>query len=329
MNNLLDYLKRTLRISRQEAKGTLVLFALILGVWLMVYLAEKYFSHSEVQVSIVTTERLDSLNKERRTSNFYPKKYSETTYYNSRNIPVETFDFDPNLASITDLQRLGIPDRVARNMDKYRAKGGKFKYKEDLTKMYGFPLDVYERLEASILLPSKEDFSVETPQAEYSGSYDRAKTVDERIKVAPEPSGVTTYKPKPKTIESFDLNKADTAQLSQIRGIGKVTAERIVKFRDQLGGFYDPEQVRETYNLPPETADELLKYAVVKSSIKKVNVNTIQLKDFRHPALSYNQRKALVNYREQHGAFKSLEDLKKIRIIDESTINKFAPYVEF
>jgi competence protein ComEA len=45
--------------------------------------------------------------------------------------------------------------------------------------------------------------------------------------------------------------------------------------------------------------------------------------------LKYNQRKALVNYREQHGLYKTLDDLKKIRIIDEAAINKFAPYVEF
>lgn len=326
MNKLLDFLKRTLRISRQEAKGTLVLLTIILGIWLIVYFTEKYFSRSEVQVSIVTTERLDSLNKEQRTANFYPKKYPENNYTNSRNNAVETFDFNPNSASVTDLQRLGVPAYVAKNIDKYRTKGGKFKYKEDLTKMYGFPLEVYERLEASILLPSKENFSVETPQAEYSGSYDRAKATDERSKTTPEPEYITY---KPKTIAPFDLNKADTAQLTQIRGIGKVTAERIVKFRDQLGGFYDSEQVRETYNLPPETADELLKYASVGTPVKKININSVQLKDFRHPSLKYNQRKALVNYREQHGPFKSLDDLKKIRIIDEATINKFAPYVEF
>ena len=327
MDKILAYIKRTLSISRNEAKGTLWLFSIMFGIWAAVYVAEKYFSKSDVNISIVTTERLDSLNKDQNRKKFYNKTYPKPDKQTNQGTTAETFDFDPNVASTQELVRLGIPARVANNIEKYRNKGGKFKYREDLTRMYGFPLDVYERLEASILLPSKENLSVETPQAEYSGSYDRAKESEEvKADVAEKPAYVSR---KAEAIQPFDLNKADTAQLRRIRGIGKLTAERIVKFRELLGGFYDAEQVRDTYNLPPETADELLRYASVKSPVKKVNVNTVQLKEFRHPLLNYNQRKAIVNYREQHGAYKSLDDLKKIRILDEASINKFAPYVEF
>lgn len=331
MKKIVEYIKRTLSISQNEAKGTLVLFAIICGVWFAVYVSEKYFSKSEVQVAIITTERLDSLNKETKNyypNNKYPKRPTRQSYETEEapNIKAEIFDFDPNTATKEELQRLGIPSRVANNIDKYRNKGGGFRYKEDLMKMYGFPIEVYERLEASIQLPSKENISVETPQAEYSGSFEKSK----KDVQSDESNADQKYAPrKTIVIQPFDLNKADTAQLRQVKGIGKVTAERIVKFRDNLGGFYDAEQVRDTYNLPPETADELLKYASVKSAVKKVNVNTIELKEFRHPLLKYNQRKAIVNYREQHGPFKTLDDLKKIRIIDDATIMKFAPYAAF
>lgn len=327
MKNIIDFLKKSLSISRSEAIGTLLLFGIIFTVWAAAYFADKYFSKSSTNISIVTTERLDSLNKDKK--NYYSKNYEKRSGYvdysreKEENIKAETFSFDPNAASKNDLIRLGIPSKVASNIEKYRSKGGTFQYKEDLMKMYGFPINAYERLEASIQLPSKENLSVETPQAEYSGSFEKNETVKEEAKETPKT--FVTRKP----IQPFDLNKADTAQLTQIRGIGKVTAERIVKYRDGLGGFHDKNQVRDTYNLPPETADELLKYASVNSPIKKININTIQLKEFRHPVLKYNQRKALVNYREQHGNYKTLDDLKKIRIIDEETISKFAPYVEF
>lgn len=330
MKRIIDFLKQSLSISRNEAVGTLLLFGVIFTVWAGAYLADKYFSNTATNISIVTTERLDSLNKEKK--NYYNKNYKKRSAYKpyqqqeAKNVKAETFSFDPNVAAKKDFLRLGIPSRVANNIEKYRKKGGTFRYKEDLVKMYGFPLEVYERLEASIQLPSKENLSVETPQAEYSGSFEKNEEKYETEEPAPTKAFVPS---KRKVIQPFDLNKADTAQLKQIRGIGKVTAERIVKFRDNLGGFHNTEQVRDTYNLPPETADELLKYASVKSPVKKVNINTIQLKEFRHPLLKYNQRKALVNYREQHGSYKTLDDLKKIRIIDEATIAKFAPYVEF
>jgi DNA uptake protein ComE-like DNA-binding protein len=330
MKRIIDYLKQSLSISRGEAVGTLLLFGVIFTVWSAAYFADKYFSNTATNISIVTTERLDSLNKEKK--NYYNKTYEKRSAYKSYQkresitVKTETFSFDPNTTTTNDFNRLGIPSWVANNIDKYRNKGGIFKYKEDLMKMYGFPLETYERLEASIQLPSKEKFSVETPQSEYAGSFERNKEESETKESTPTKPFVTREK---KVIQPFDLNKADTAQLIQVRGIGKVTAKRIVKFRDDLGGFYRAEQVRDTYNLPPETADELLKYASVKSPVKKVNINTIQLKEFRHPLLKYNQRKALVNYREQHGPYKTLDDLKKIRIIDEAVIKKFAPYVEF
>lgn len=326
MKKIINYLKQSLSISQNEAAGTLLLFGIIFAVWAAVYWAEKYFSKASTNISIVTTERLDSLNKEQK--NYYDKKSTYKSYpkKESRTKTAETFSFDPNTTTKSDFERLGIPSNVANNIEKYRNKGGVFRYKEDLMKMYNFPIQAYERLESFIQLPSKENLSIETPQAEYSGSYSQN---GEKPQTETPSSAKAYVAKKRKEIQPFDLNKADTAQLKQIRGIGKITAERIIEYRDGLGGFYEANQVRDTYNLPPETADELLKYASIKSAVKKINVNTIQLKDFRHRLLKYNQRKAIVNYREQHGEYKSLDDLKKIRILDEATISKFAPYIEF
>jgi DNA uptake protein ComE-like DNA-binding protein len=45
--------------------------------------------------------------------------------------------------------------------------------------------------------------------------------------------------------------------------------------------------------------------------------------------LKYNQVKVIVAYRKQHGNFKNAEDLKQIKILDEATISKIEPYLEF
>lgn len=332
MKSVIDYLKRSFSMSRNEAIGTLLLFGVLLVLWLMTIASEKYFSNSSNAIKIVTTERLDSLSRNDYTSREYNNSYKSggrsnyIDYTKSSSANAESFNFDPNVASVNDMKRLGIPSYIVNNIEKYRAKNGRFKYKEDLTKIYGFPLDVYERLANYVQLPSRENNSVETPQAEYSGKYNEEKTIAESRAPVEENRPARAA---PVRIQPFDLNKADTAQLKQIRGIGDGYAQRIVEYRESLGGFYDAQQVRDTYNLPPETADELLKYASVNSPIRKVNINTIDIKNFRHPILTFNQRRALVNYREQHGPYKTLDDLKNVKIIDAVALEKFAPYVEF
>jgi competence ComEA-like helix-hairpin-helix protein len=125
------------------------------------------------------------------------------------------------------------------------------------------------------------------------------------------------------------LNSGDTTDFMKFKGIGSGYAKRIIKFREMLGGFANAEQIRETYGLPPETVDEILKYGFLKDGVKKLKINQLSLSELRHPYLKYFQAKAIIAYREQHGAFKNSEDLKQIKILDEATILKISPYIEF
>lgn len=66
---------------------------------------------------------------------------------------VENFRFDPNTASLEDLERLGFSARQAQSIVNYREKGGRFRRKEDFRKSYVVADSVYERLEAYIDIP--------------------------------------------------------------------------------------------------------------------------------------------------------------------------------
>ena len=50
-----------------------------------------------------------------------------------------------------------------------------------------------------------------------------------------------------------ELNMADTTTLKKVPGIGPVFANRIVKYRNLLGGFYAVSQLREVYGIDEET----------------------------------------------------------------------------
>ena len=66
---------------------------------------------------------------------------------------VESFRFNPNTASIEDLQRLGFSPKQAQAIDNYRAKGGKFARKSDFAKSFVVSDSIYRRLEPYIDIP--------------------------------------------------------------------------------------------------------------------------------------------------------------------------------
>ena len=313
-------------ISPSEAKGVITIFGVIFFIILLMFGADLFFSQKQQNLVISSPKMLDSLtvslDKQKpyfANQSNYGQKYDNYNKYDSKAKTYKNFNFDPNLASVVQFEELGLPKFIAERIEKYRSKGGKFRKKEDLAKIYGILPETYERLEPFITLPSAENESIHTPQAELTATNESPAVISLPVEVK------TAYKQPVK----FDFNSCDTTVLKNIPGIGSGYARRIIKFRDMLGGFVIPEQVKETYGLPPETVEELLKYGFVKSGVRKLKINTLGAEDFKHPYLKFFQAKAIIAYRDQHGVFKSVEDLKQIKVLDEATITKISPYLEF
>ncbi len=336
MKKLTNFVRNLLSMSPAEAKGVVVMFGIILLVILLMFGADMFFSQKQQNLVISSPKMLDSLtvsldNQKPYYANQsnYKQNYDNDNKYDSKPKTYKNFNFDPNTASVAQFEELGLPKFIAERIDKYRSKGGKFRKREDLAKIYGVLPETYERLEPFINLPSAENESSQTPQAEIV-----ERTLTTTAFNSPAENTATENKPAPtkfatKQPVKFDFNTCDTTVLKNIPGIGSGYAKRIIKYRDMLGGFVNAEQVKETFGLPPEVIDELLKYGSVKGGVKRLKINTLGLADFRHPYIKYFHAKAIVAYREQHGAYKSAEDLKAIKVLDEATIAKITPYLEF
>ena len=65
----------------------------------------------------------------------------------------ESFRFNPNTVSVSDLCRLGFSLKQANSIDNYRKKGGRFKRKQDFAKSFVVADSVYRRLEKYIDIP--------------------------------------------------------------------------------------------------------------------------------------------------------------------------------
>lgn len=218
----------------------------------------------------------------------------------------EPFLFNPNTADIETLQRLGLSEKTAYLIVNYRSKGGQFRSKNDLAKIYGMQPTDFERLHPYIELPD---------------SIERKKP----IAAAFQP----TNGKNPNAI--IDINTATVEQWTQLRGIGTATAQRIVKFREALGGFVQVNQVAEVYGLPDSTFQKIRPQLTYSSfSVQKININTASEEQMKqHPYLKFRHIKAILKYREKSGKITDLNLLQTWVEFDdgEGTFQKLRPYL--
>ncbi len=217
---------------------------------------------------------------------------------------LQLFAFDPNKASKETFSALGMDEKLAARIVNYRSKGGVFKVKKDLAKIYGMDSTLFLALTPFIDLPEKKQI----------------KKKEKAFSTKPD------YVP----LERFDINLADTAQLIKIYGIGPKLSLRIINYRDRLGGFIAMQQLTEVYGLDSLAIKNLQKRFFITEGYvpRKININQSDEKTFAsHPYVKFALAKAIATYRFQHGEFRQIEDLKAIVSVDESTFQKIKPYL--
>lgn len=129
----------------------------------------------------------------------------------------------------------------------------------------------------------------------------------------------------------IELNSADTTSLKKIPSIGSVFANRIVKFRKLLGGFYSIEQLKEVYGMTEEKYTGLYPWFTTDLSlVNKLQVNTLPKDSLnRHPYLNYQQTRILIQLREQKGKLSGWNDLLLLEEFSETDKKRLSHYLSF
>lgn len=222
----------------------------------------------------------------------------------------ELFAFDPNTLDEAGWKRLGLKEWTIATIQKFVSKGFKFKQPEDLSKIYGLrPQDV-ERLIPYVQIAADKTATTSTTSNNNTD--------------APYANKSAAYKP---TI--ININTADTSTFIALPGIGSKLANRIVTYREKLGGFVNVNQVGETFGLQDSIFQKIkLRFECNSPVVRQVNINTSDAAQLKtHPYIRWNIANSIFNYRTQHGNFKSVDDLKKIDLFTEDLFQKLKPYL--
>ena len=211
---------------------------------------------------------------------------------------------NPNETSYEDFLTVGLSPKQAKSCVAFVKKGGRFCKKEDLLKIYTITEDDYKRVQKFIHINNV--------------SFKKKETIKKEKELKKDVTSVKI---------SVDINSCDTADLMRLPKIGAFRAKKIIEQRDKLGGFYSCEQLSAIYSMDSALVQELKPYIIIDTAhIKKINLNTATFKDLvKHPLISYEQTKDIMNYKRIVGTIKNAEELRKNNILttDDYEILKF------
>lgn len=309
------FLKEYFSFSRKERTGIIVLLLLILITIVLPHLLPD----PPVQADKASLERLKRQLGQPATT---VDSAGGIAYHSRSNKRVEEsasgqgvlFAFDPNTLPPDGWKRLGIRDRTALTIQRYLAKGGRFRQPDDLHKIYGLRKEEADRLVPFVRISGAPEASIKSQPAD----------------ITPDSPPAWKYKRdnanKPTVI---DINVADTTAFIALRGIGSKLAKRIIHFREKLGGFHSVEQVGETYGLPDSTFQQIREWLrCAAPALRTINLNTADADLLQqHPYISWPEANAIVQYRLQHGAYASVDQLLQINIISPVLLDKIKPYL--
>ncbi len=307
-------MKRIIReyftFSKKERVAVIILLLLICG-----FIALPYLFVSSKAVKTVAdkelTEQLVKLQQNRPKDITDKNKVDEQqTYQPSTDaVPLtfELFSFDPNTIDNYGWKRLGLSDKTIHTITNYRNKGGKFHTAEDIRKIWGLRKEVADRI-----IPYAK---VAITQNQFTYYHSINKQI--------------VYKTTNIPVAPLDINTASPQELMQIPGMDHSIPYKIIRFRDKLGSFWDVQQVKQTYGMTDSLYKVILPFLKIeKTTLRKININSCSVNELnREPFINRDIAQAIIIYRNQHGSYKNIEDIKKIVFLTEEMFQKIMPYL--
>lgn len=212
------------------------------------------------------------------------------------------FLFDPNTISHDSFMALGLTEKQTALLIKRRNEGKTFRSPAD---WLAYPyLSTYRK---KALLPW---LRLDTATGEKHNS--------ER----------NTFSKKHLRQSISDINQMDSAALEQLPGIGPKLSQRIIRYREKLGGFYCVEQLQEVWGLADSTYQKIkLRLFADSSVVQAADVNTVPEEQLKHhPYVGFRRAGMIIRYRKHQAGRRAKSWTDIIPDIADSTERKLSIY---
>lgn len=197
------------------------------------------------------------------------------------------FTFDPNTIDSANAIQLGIPVKQVNTLIHYREKGGRFYKKEDILKLYGLDPVIAHQLIPFIELKSTENLSkwgrytTNDKGNNYKSNYDDAHKY--KTNNYKENNYGPWLKMKKAAISwTIDVNEADANEWHNKTKLPMNIVHQIINYKNHLGGFTHPLQLKKVYGLADTTFQNLRPHLLVQKNFKPLlnssNMNFSQWK---------------------------------------------------
>lgn len=216
---------------------------------------------------------------------------------------------DPNTVDAEELSAMGIPKDIASRWVNFRQHIGKYQSVQDIEKIYGMDSVLLEKLQPFLLFQKEE----KDLNSALEPNSDIAQVSVQKIQEVPE------SKESRKVIKSLDLNNCNSKQLNEL-GFPERIAQRIVRFREKAGPYYDLNDLLAIYDIDTQKVLSLKERLFIdKADLRKIDINNTSVEELTTlPGIGEVYAKRIIEFRQKSGGFLSLEQLKEVYGIDST-----------
>lgn len=280
--------------SKKERIGVLLLCSLLLVLIFIFNVESQQFLPSGLEVDPADIEyiQLSSATEKKSGDDAGDKTIADKDNWSL---------FDPNDLDKQGWTELGFSEKQALSILNYKNNYGPFKKKSDIKKLY---------------VVSDEKFNELEPFIQF-----KQEVIEDRD--AAQSAAIIEIKEN-----KVLINQATQEELIALPHIGPVYAERIMKFRDKLGGFVTTAQYDDLY-ISDEAKKSLNIFASLDTNnVRKVDINNASKQELKHiPGSSWELVAMILKEREKS----TLEHLNWLpeNIISDEDLEIFIKYINF